>query len=320
MNLHATSMTLSLTGMTGALQKSCKGETVPEVISSLLMLYMSISNARTAAGILSGSLIAVDRAYATKDIIEAISRGQLPLQFVATCVYGVRRVLYAVEAPNELLYGVDIHLKENKSITGAVQFVTSSLLEAGGNNTLDPHVTSPDEVEQNSYFQSQASRKLHLSISRRAFEHTSQTYEPLLEAKYIRPTAIPSWNEVRKTGTDTVRRKLKVFGKLRTITTFRIIVEGGKRAYRHVPNARCTRSRRNARAVRAEHVGHVGHALKRGPCMSSTGGTCHTRHGKSIGRQARSYTSHAKVARALRVHEILQPDWLDAEKRYLSGL
>ncbi|KAI0565572.1 hypothetical protein FGB62_17g08 [Gracilaria domingensis] len=85
MGLHATSLTSTLTGLTAALHNSMRGETVPEVRSALLMMSMRTSNARIAAEMIAGSIIAIDRAYATKDIIGGMSSGQIPLRFMATC-------------------------------------------------------------------------------------------------------------------------------------------------------------------------------------------------------------------------------------------
>ncbi|KAI0560770.1 hypothetical protein FGB62_100g318 [Gracilaria domingensis] len=71
-------------GKKGALHNSFKEESAPEVFSSFLMLSMRTSNARIAPQMLSGFLIAIDRVYATKDIIGAINTGQLSLRFMVT--------------------------------------------------------------------------------------------------------------------------------------------------------------------------------------------------------------------------------------------
>ncbi|KAI0565242.1 hypothetical protein FGB62_20g02 [Gracilaria domingensis] len=56
MGLHATSMTSTLTGPTAALHNSSRGEKMPEVFASVLMLSMRTSNPRIAAELLSGQL------------------------------------------------------------------------------------------------------------------------------------------------------------------------------------------------------------------------------------------------------------------------
>ncbi|KAI0567482.1 hypothetical protein FGB62_2g51 [Gracilaria domingensis] len=72
-------------GLTAALHNSSRGETMPEVFASLLMLSMRTRNSRIAAEPLSGSVVAIDMAYATKAVLDAITWGQIPISFIATC-------------------------------------------------------------------------------------------------------------------------------------------------------------------------------------------------------------------------------------------
>ncbi|KAI0565577.1 hypothetical protein FGB62_17g07 [Gracilaria domingensis] len=122
-------------------------------------------------------------------------------------VYGLQRLFYAVSGPNELLYVLDLHLNDQGTTSTALRVVINSVLDHGGKDLFNAEIRLPDKVEERSYFQSRQSRRMHVLLARRAMEQALQTYEPLPEAKYIRPAAVCAWNEIGKTGTDTFSRQ-----------------------------------------------------------------------------------------------------------------
>ena len=84
MGLHATTLTSTVTGLTSALHTTVRVESVPELITSLLMLAVRCLSPRYLGDMLAGSVLCIDRGYATKNVLELRTSEALATRFIAT--------------------------------------------------------------------------------------------------------------------------------------------------------------------------------------------------------------------------------------------
>lgn len=84
MGLHATTLTSTVTGLTSALHTTVREETVPELVTSLLMLAVRCPNPRHLGDMLPGSVFCIGRGYATKKVLELLTSEALATRFVVT--------------------------------------------------------------------------------------------------------------------------------------------------------------------------------------------------------------------------------------------
>ena len=80
-------ITSTVTGLTSALHTTVRGESVPELVTSLLMPAVRFPSHCYLRDMLAGSVLCIDRDYATKNVLELLTSEALATTFVATLKY-----------------------------------------------------------------------------------------------------------------------------------------------------------------------------------------------------------------------------------------